>query len=132
MAYMEFLTQVYDALKLPPPVPTGFPTIPTSTGEYCSGEKTFAQKCAVCHGLNGQGRYGGGLYFRPALWGPYSFNVSAGMFKTPLDLAEFLKSNMPLGSGGQLTDQEAWNLEAFIHGHPRPGQAPAPMPICPK
>jgi predicted Zn-dependent protease len=35
-------------------------------------------------------------------------------------LAAFLRWNMPLMAGGELTDQEAWNLEAYIRSKPRP------------
>jgi thiosulfate dehydrogenase len=42
------------------------------------------------------------------------------MFSDPADLAAFARWNMPLGAGGLLTDQEAWDLEAFIHSKRRP------------
>jgi thiosulfate dehydrogenase len=42
------------------------------------------------------------------------------MFSNPGDLAAFIRWNMPLGAGGMLTDQEAWNLEAYIHSKRRP------------
>ena len=120
VAYMAFLDGVYKAAKWPAPTPHGFPPVKILQGGKKAGEATFAQKCAVCHGLNGEGRYGGGKYFRPALWGPDSFNDCAGMFASPSMLAQFLSWNMPLGAGGLLTDQESWDLEAFIHGHARP------------
>src|SRR5262249_481664 len=44
------------------------------------GEAIYARKCAVCHGVDGQGREGAnGEYVFPALWGPRSFNIGAGM-----------------------------------------------------
>lgn len=100
----------------------GFPPIAPLTGNATNGQKVFVQKCAVCHRLDGQGRYESDTYYRPALWGPHSFNQSAGMFSTPQDLAQFVRWNMPLGAGGALTDQEAWDVEAYIHSKPRPGQ----------
>jgi cytochrome c len=102
--------------------PHGFPPIGKATGNPANGEKIFAQKCAVCHRLDGQGRYENHTYYRPALWGPHSFNQSAGMFAQPQDLAQFVRWNMPLGSGGELTDGEAWDVEAYIHTKPRPGK----------
>ena len=98
----------------------GFPPISGSTGDPIAGHQVFIQKCAVCHQLDGQGRYESNTYYRPALWGPHSFNQAAGMFSTTKDLAAFVRWNMPLMAGGELTDQEAWNLEAFIHTKPRP------------
>jgi cytochrome c len=102
--------------------PHGFPPIGKATGNPANGQKVFAQKCAVCHRLDGQGRYENNTYYRPALWGPHSFNQSAGMFAQPTDLAQFVRWNMPMGSGGELTDAEAWDVEAYIHTKWRPGK----------
>jgi cytochrome c len=136
MKYMDFLTKVYEDAKYKAPMQHGFPPMgneTVQTGSYCRGESTFNQKCAVCHQLDGLGRYQHDKYFRPALWGSHSFNASAGMFATPQDLAQFLRWNMPLGAGGLLSDQEAWDLETFIHGHARPNyDPPGPPPVCGK
>jgi cytochrome c len=87
------------------------------------GQSIYVQKCAVCHGVEGQGRYEHDTYHRPALWGPNSFNYSAGLADTQ-KMAEFLKANMPLGAGGMLTAQEAWDVGAFINEcHCRPGRS---------
>lgn len=32
----------------------------------------------------------------------------------------FIKSNMPLGKGGTLTDQQAWDVAYFMNSHERP------------
>lgn len=34
--------------------------------------------------------------------------------------AAFIKANMPLGKGGSLTDQEAWDVSAYMNHQPRP------------
>jgi len=34
--------------------------------------------------------------------------------------AAFIKANMPLGFGGTLSDQEAWDLGLFVNSHERP------------
>jgi cytochrome c len=118
--YMEWLTKQAAILPLCPTVTSGFPPIAPLSGDKDAGQQIFIEKCAVCHGLDGQGRYASNTYFRPALWGPHSFNQAAGMFSDPTFLAAFVRWNMPLMAGGQLTDQEAWDLEAFIHAQPRP------------
>jgi cytochrome c len=120
ITYMQWLDEQYQATRTGPPA-NGFPKIPTLTGDPGRGHEIFLQKCSFCHGLDGQGRYESDTYFRPALWGRHSFNASAGM-ATPATLAAFAKSNMPFGSGGLLTDQEAWDLVAFIDGQKRPGK----------
>ena len=99
----------------------GFPALAPGQGDRTRGQAVFTQKCAFCHGENGQGRDAGGVYFRPPLWGPGSFNTAAGMAKVTT-LAEFIHANMPLGSAGVLTDQEAWDLAAYITGQCRPGK----------
>lgn len=118
--YMEWLTRLAARVKPCNTIEHGYPRIPTLTGDIANGQQTFIQKCAVCHGPDGQGRYESNTYYRPALWGPHSFNTAAGMFSDAIYLAAFVRWNMPLMAGGQLTDQEAWDLEAFIHSKPRP------------
>lgn len=98
---------------------SGFPDIEALTGDPSRGQKIYRQKCNFCHSNDGEGRYLGGVYFRPALWGPESFPKRAGMGETRT-LAAFLRHNMPLGSGGLLTSQEAWDLAAFIESQKRP------------
>jgi len=119
VTYMQWLNYQRLSMKLCNTVPDGFPPISGTGGKATRGSDIFVQKCAVCHRLDGQGRYQNG-YFRPALWGPQSFNQSAGMFANPQDLAQFVRWNMPLMAGGELTDQEAWDVEAYIHSKPRP------------
>jgi thiosulfate dehydrogenase len=55
----------------------------------------------------------------PALWGPRSFNIGAGMARLNT-AAAFIKSSMPLGQGGSLTNQEAYDIAAYFTQQPRP------------
>ena len=85
-----------------------------------NGKKLFAQKCAACHGANGQGTPGaGGAFVFPPLWGPRSFNTGAGMSRISI-AAAFVQAKMPLGAGGTLTDQEAYDIAAYFTAQPRP------------
>lgn len=118
IAYMGWIDRRYRAGGTPP---RGFPALADGDGDADHGRALFTQKCAFCHGDQGQGRYAGGVYFRPALWGPDSYNASAGMGSVGM-LARFIHANMPLGSAGVLTVQEAWDLAAFIDGQCRPGK----------
>jgi thiosulfate dehydrogenase len=55
----------------------------------------------------------------PPLWGPESYNWGAGL--ADVDKATgFIKANMPLGLGGTLSDQDAWDVATFVDGHERP------------
>lgn len=120
LTYIQWVEEQSKTLHLCNTVPNGYPPITGSSGNATAGHQVFIQKCAVCHGLDGEGRYENNTYFRPALWGPHSFNQAAGMFSSTTDLAQFLRWNMPLMAGGELSDQEAWDVEAYIHSKPRP------------
>jgi thiosulfate dehydrogenase len=94
------------------------------------GAAIFTQWCARCHGPNGQGdpRTPPGIgYAIPPLWGPNSFNAAAGMANATM-AAAFIRANMPYGVDYRapiLTEQQAWDLAAFITSRPRPGPRPA-------
>jgi thiosulfate dehydrogenase len=89
------------------------------------GKMVFLSKCTSCHGENGQGlpNHDSSFYLYPPLWGPTSFNVSAGLYRITR-LASFVKYNMPFGQASHdsphLTDEEAWDVSAFILSQPRP------------
>lgn len=88
------------------------------------GKLIYAAKCRSCHGENGEGKSFAGdvAYLYPPLWGTHSYAVSAGMYRIS-KLASFIKSNMPLGAtyiDPQLSNEEAWDLAAFINTQPHP------------
>lgn len=99
----------------------GYPKLapPTQKADYRRGEQVYAQHCALCHGADGQGQSSEGKTVFPPLWGDRSFNWGAGMHDTR-NAAGFIKANMPLGLGGTLTDQEAWDVALFMDSHERP------------
>jgi thiosulfate dehydrogenase len=89
-----------------------------------NGRAIYSSRCQSCHGQNGQGQLTGDStwYVYPPLWGPNSYTTSAGMFRLSR-LASFVKYNMPLGATynlPQLSDEEAWDVAAFINSQPHP------------
>lgn len=82
------------------------------------GRAVYVGKCAICHGENGQGTKSGPGYAFPPLWGQLSYNWAAGMTHVEV-AAAFIKANMPFGLPGSLSDQEAWDVSAFINSRPR-------------
>lgn len=85
-----------------------------------NGRTVYEGKCASCHQVNGQGLYADdGKVVFPALWGKKSFNLGAGMARL-YTAAGFVKKNMPLGQGGTLTDDEAWDVAAYFSHQARP------------
>jgi len=125
VSYIDDLTAAWRQRHGTRPAPSGFPRIATKIPDAANGQKLFQQRCAFCHGAEGEGRYASGTYYRPALWGPHSFDAKAGM-ATPATFAAFVHANMPYGSGGALTEQEAWDLAGFVDQQCRPKK-----PGCP-
>ncbi len=103
------------------PKAAGYPRVAASTQKPSPerGAKVYATSCALCHGEDGQGRASGGRTAFPALWGPQSFNWGAGMHQVDM-AAAFIKSNMPYGAGNTLSDQDAWDIAAYVNSRPRP------------
>jgi thiosulfate dehydrogenase len=126
-AYLRSLGAQYSAMgtslrkaEEPPPFKT-----PARAANLESGQNVFSARCAQCHGGDGLGllattdrRKG---YLFPPLWGPDSFNNGAGMHRV-LTAARFIKARMPLGEP-TLTDDEAFDVAAFINSQPRPQMA---------
>lgn len=88
------------------------------------GEKLYAINCERCHGSNGEGQINPGNdgYIYPPLWGMDSYNTGAGLYRLS-SFAGFVQSNMPfneLTHNNRLTDEEAWDLAAYVNSQPRP------------
>ncbi len=88
------------------------------------GQVLYQTKCASCHAADGQGLVmpeGNGRIY-PPLWGDNSYNEAAGLFRMS-NFAGYIKSNMPFGASynnPQLSDEEAWDIAAFVNSQPRP------------
>jgi thiosulfate dehydrogenase len=80
--------------------------------------------CASCHQKNGEGQWNPNqdAFQYPPLWGNNSYNDGAGLYRIT-NFAKYIKSNMPLGASHDnpiLTDEEAWDIAAFVNSQPRP------------
>jgi thiosulfate dehydrogenase len=100
------------------------------TPDQGRGKLVYDQMCARCHGANGQGvrKEPPGVGFGiPPLWGPGSFNAAAGMANITT-AAAFIRANMPYLTDytqPMLTEQQAWDVAAFVTAQPRPPVPPA-------
>jgi thiosulfate dehydrogenase len=88
------------------------------------GKEVYVAKCQRCHGPNGEGQLDSNkvTYQYPPLWGPHSYTIGAGLFRLSR-FAGYVKSNMPFGTNydkADLSDQEAWDVAAFVNSQPRP------------
>ena len=79
-----------------------------------NGKNVFANKCVFCHGSDGLGTMAA-----PPVWGPQSYNIAADMARVTV-AAAFIKSNMPRARGWSLSDDDAYDVAAYINSHPRP------------
>ena len=99
----------------------GYPEVaqPAKGYDIAQGAQVYKAQCAVCHGDAGQGQKVGNDYVLPPLWGKDSYNWGAGMHRINT-AASFIQYNMPLGKAKTLSDQQAWDVAAFINSHERP------------
>ncbi len=100
--------------------PTGA-GLPAGRGTYSSGAALFAQKCAACHGANGEGL---GTY--PKLIGPeprvgFPFGQDPTYAKTignywpyATTLYDYIHRAMPLTAPGSLRSDDVYSLVAFL------------------
>ena len=93
----------------------GIPKIqPSRRPDPDNGKKVFAERCVFCHGVDGQG----GM-IAPPLWGPKSYTIASEMARVGV-AASFIKANMPRTRGWALSDDEAYDVAAYIDSQPRP------------
>src|SRR5213594_2651583 len=94
VAYLWFLSR---GVPIAPPAPPA-PPAPSQGGDRLrkwaglksdtlAGAAVFASTCAKCHGPDGQG-----TAIAPAVWGPKSYNIGAGMARVRT-AAAFIKDN---------------------------------------
>ena len=72
--------------------------------QVASGAALYAEWCALCHGLDGEGGEG------PALAAPREIAA----FRTAGRLFDFISTSMPQDFPGLLTDPEYYDLVAFL------------------
>lgn len=126
IAYMQWLGS--DIAKGTRPKGSGImqPALLARAADPEKGKIVYNTTCQRCHGSNGEGqpnttRTG---YTYPPLWGANSYNTGAGMYRLST-LAGFVKNNMPDPMNYHapvLTDEQAWDVAAFINSQPRPSK----------
>lgn len=124
-AYMKWLGQ--GVAKGTKPHGAGLPLLPymDRAADTIKGKQVYVQVCQTCHGQNGEGviNPGGTTYAFPPLWGQHSYNDGAGLYRISR-FASFVKNNMPFNQASfthpLLSDEEAWDVAAFVNSQPRP------------
>jgi len=92
--------------------------------DTAKGRLVYTTQCSRCHGPDGAGlpTPDSVAYIYPPLWGKNSYNTGAGLFRLS-HFAAFVKFNMPFGTtylNPQLSNEEAWDVAAFVNSQPRP------------
>lgn len=124
VAYINFLgTEVKKGDK---PKGTGIYELPFlhRAADPEKGKIAYQTKCVSCHREDGEGVMAadGKSYTYPPLWGKHSYNHGAGLYRLSR-FAGYIKANMPQGASylqPQLTDEEAWDIAAYVNSLPRP------------
>ena len=127
IAYMHWLGD--DIPKKHKPKGSGIMALPylDRPADPVMGKQVYISKCQRCHGSNGEGQKNlqGFGYTYPPLWGKASYNTGAGLFRLSR-FAGYVKNNMPSGEAEytkpQLTDEQAWDVAAFVNSQPRPSK----------
>lgn len=108
------------------PKGTGITTLPflARPADPGKGKLVYEKHCLVCHGREGAGlKHPDSVeWYYPPLAGADSYNVGAGLFRLSR-MAGYVKNNMPYGTTFEnpvLTDEEAWDVAAYINSLPRP------------
>ncbi len=123
-AYINWLGK--DVTKGEKPAGSGFKDLAflDRAANPSNGNLVYRQKCVSCHQANGEGQWNDTktAFVYPPLWGEHSYNDGAGLYRLS-NFAKYVKYNMPLGvshNNTQLTDEEAWDLAAFVNTQVRP------------
>ncbi len=124
VAYINFLGK--DVAKGEKPKGVGFKDLAflDRAIDPVKGKVVYDQKCVSCHQTTGEGLLTDDktAFVYPPLWGKNSYNDGAGLYRMS-NFAKYVKYNMPLGvnhENTQLTDEEAWDVAAFVNSQSRP------------
>ncbi len=124
VAYIYWLGK--DVSKGKKPAGSGFKDLAflSRAANPINGHTVFTEKCQSCHQANGEGLMNTDktVFTYPPLWGNRSYNDGAGLYRLS-NFAKFVKYNMPQGvshNNTQLTDEEAWDVAAYVNSQPRP------------
>ena len=124
VSYIKWLG--IDIAKKTKPKGSGIMQLPflSRAADPNKGKYVYTTTCERCHGKTGLGQMNpdNTSYLYPPLWGNKSYNTGAGLFRLSR-FAGFVKNNMPNPVNyhtPQLSDEQAWDVAAYVNSQPRP------------
>jgi cytochrome c len=88
--------------------------LPPGSGTAADGAKVFAEKCALCHGDNGQGGHAARLIGGPPNASLDGGKTIANYWPYATTLFDVIRRSMPFTQPRSLTDQEVYALVAYL------------------
>jgi cytochrome c len=88
--------------------------LPLGSGTATDGAKIFAEKCALCHGDNGQGGHAARVVGGPPKASLDGGKTIANYWPYATTLFDFIRRAMPFTQPRSLTDQEVYSLVAYL------------------
>lgn len=96
--------------------------LPPGEGKVEEGRRIYAEKCASCHGANGEGYPFNRLVSEPFPITPDTEPVEYAIgnyWQYPTTLFDYIRRTMPFGQGGTLSNEEVYHLVAYLPLHER-------------
>ncbi|NHK37965.1 c-type cytochrome [Thermus thermophilus] len=91
--------------------------LPPGEGKVEEGRRIYAEKCASCHGANGEGYPFNRLISEPFPITPDTEPVEYAIgnyWQYPTTLFDYIRRAMPFGQGGTLSNEEVYHLVAYL------------------
>ncbi|MBK9247568.1 MAG: c-type cytochrome [Ignavibacteria bacterium] len=129
-AFAMYLKWLWDcnknAMKIEGDIPNRIPWM-NRRADWQKGKADYAQLCARCHGIDGQGvkAPGGYGYTYPPVWGEHAYSIGSSMHRVG-KLAAFIRNNMPNDmdiTKIHVTEEQAYDIAAYLNNeqvNPRP------------
>lgn len=88
--------------------------LPAGSGTATAGKAIFELKCAACHGTDGGGGPGGTLVTSGAASGKRAEKTIGNYWPYATTVFDYIRRAMPFNQPGSLTNEEVYNLTAFL------------------
>jgi cytochrome c len=88
--------------------------LPVGQGTAAEGAPIYKQKCAACHGENGEGGIAGQLIGGPPRATLDGGKTIANFYPYATTIFDYVRRAMPYSQPRSLTDQEVYALTAFL------------------